>query len=466
MLLAFNGSGEIQLDTAAVYRIDRIGRVTKNGVVYNIYVDSNGYRWSERVDSPGGQLTAPLKPAQSTPAWLEEFAGPFPLGFSASPTSSPTSHPPSPTAHLTDAFFGVTFARNSDTPAATPLIGSPIREGASPRHSTPSPVSDYGRKGGYSIEPPPPIRGGTSDALYFNPGWWQVYQNRRQAEQKAGQDLDKVNSSLIVAPLAYLEEYLVRPVLNVPHSALNKVITAGQHLDRGSLWLQQDEWAEAGAEGLEAVADLALAFLEVGGLLESLGFKDAPARGRQLAPRASLAGETPASVPHEYPRAALAEEIPASVPHEYPRAALAEEIPAATKEPVNIVLGVAEDHLRGLAMPLQDFATQRGGLMFSEWGKAGLTDLPVPALREAFREYFKDALRDPSKISRIDFNLQAVATLEDVLTVLKRVNEKKAWWTQHNVTKSELLEVLINSELFPKTVFWRGGQRVFPVRRR
>jgi hypothetical protein len=58
-------------------------------------------------------------------------------------------------------------------------------------------------------------------------------------------------------------------------------------------------------------------FLEVGGLLESLGFKGAPAGGRQPAPRASLAGETPASVPHEYPRASLTEEIPSSVPQEY-----------------------------------------------------------------------------------------------------------------------------------------------------
>jgi hypothetical protein len=115
-------------------------------------------------------------------------------------------------------------------------------------------------------------------------------------------------------------------------------------------------------------------------------------------------------------------------------------------------------------MGLEDFATQTGGKPFPEWNKAGLTDLPVPTTREGFPEYFKDALKDPSKISRIDFNIQDVTKVEKVLDTLRTVNHGNKWWTQFNVTKSELHHILTNPELFEKTFFWEGGQRVFPRR--
>jgi hypothetical protein len=148
------------------------------------------------------------------------------------------------------------------------------------------------RKGGFSIAPPPPILGGTSDALHVNSFWWQLHQAGWQEAQKANPDWAKVGLGVVASPLGYLEEGLLRPIVNVPHTALNNVIMAGQHLDRSYLWLQQDEWGDAVAEGLEAVINLSLAFLDIATLLEPLKSKSGPA---------SLAREIPASVPQDSP---------------------------------------------------------------------------------------------------------------------------------------------------------------------
>jgi hypothetical protein len=121
----------------------------------------------------------------------------------------------------------------------------------------------------------------------------------RQEAEKASPDWEKVVLGYIVSPLAYLEEGLVRPLLNVPNSAINKVITAGQHFDRSSQWLQQDEWGAASADALEGVVDLALAFLGVAALLDSLRFGGAPPGGPRPAPPAALAEEIPVAVPQE-----------------------------------------------------------------------------------------------------------------------------------------------------------------------
>jgi RHS repeat-associated protein len=156
--------------------------------------------------------------------------------------------------------------------------------------------SPLGEKG-HSIAPPPPVSNVSNDTLYLRPGFWQIYQNAKQEEQQANPNLHRVYEGKIAAPFAYLEEFLVRPILNIPHSVVNKAIKAGEHIARGHLWAEQDESAEAWAERLEAVADLALAFLDVTSFLEGGGGREgAPVGGRKGARTA----EIPSGAPQDY----------------------------------------------------------------------------------------------------------------------------------------------------------------------
>jgi hypothetical protein len=77
-------------------------------------------------------------------------------------------------------------------------------------------------------------------------------------------------------PLALAEEYLARPITNVPFVMHNAGIGIGEHAGRAYLWAQQDEYGEATLEGLHVVQDTSqgiVAGLSVGmpvaGALES-----------------------------------------------------------------------------------------------------------------------------------------------------------------------------------------------------
>ncbi|MFN8484247.1 MAG: SpvB/TcaC N-terminal domain-containing protein [Anaerolineae bacterium] len=129
------------------------------------------------------------------------------------------------------------------------------------------------------------------------------------------------------------------------------------------------------------------------------------------------------------------------------------------KQPVTIALGRAETPM---GSTLEQFARERNAAIYSEWKEAGLTDMSVPKYREDFPSYFHDALRDPSKIDKIHFNLEGVTSVERVMSGVG-----PAWrnpWGSGLVTRTELLEILRNPALFEKTVFWQGSRQVFPFK--
>jgi RHS repeat-associated protein len=214
----------------------------------------------------GADGVTPLASLRTEPTWR---------GLPALGTTRLLSTP----RRLYDPEAGVFTSRDpllyADSPSPYSYAAHNPVDFADPTGLDKSPLAEKG----HSIAPPPPVSNVPNDTLYLRPGFWQLYQNAKQEEQRPNPDLHRVYEGKIAAPFAYLEEYLVRPILNIPHSAVNKAITAGEHIGRGRLWAEQGESAEAWAERLEAVADLSLAFLDITSVLEGFLGNGGPRAG-------------------------------------------------------------------------------------------------------------------------------------------------------------------------------------------
>lgn len=80
----------------------------------------------------------------------------------------------------------------------------------------------------------------------------------------------------LASPLALAEEYIARPITNVPFVVHNSGIKIGEHSARAYLWAEQDEYGEATVEGLHAITSFSEGFIAaasvaapVAGALES-----------------------------------------------------------------------------------------------------------------------------------------------------------------------------------------------------
>jgi filamentous hemagglutinin len=63
------------------------------------------------------------------------------------------------------------------------------------------------------------------------------------------------------APFALAEEYLARPIANIPYVVHNAGRGIGEHAARAYLWAEQGETGEAAVEGLMAVRDASTGFV-------------------------------------------------------------------------------------------------------------------------------------------------------------------------------------------------------------
>jgi hypothetical protein len=109
-------------------------------------------------------------------------------------------------------------------------------------------------------------------------------------------------AGVAMAPLAGFEEYIGRSLANVPYMLYSAGTTSGQHLGRGYLWWQQDEYAEAIADFLGSFVAFARGFLEAAMIVEGMagagrrpkgsapeGFNASPRKGAVAAPSAEAA---------------------------------------------------------------------------------------------------------------------------------------------------------------------------------
>ena len=155
---------------------------------------------------------------------------------------------------------------------------------ATPRATEPS---------GRVIEPPPPVS--PPDTTLYVPQGFAYTQY--QAADREWQNPDNplwarrvfFTLGVLAAPWALAEEYIARPLANIPYTVHNAGIGIGEHAGRAYLWTQQDEYGEAALEGLHVVRDASTGFVAAASVA-------APAAGA-LESRAAttVAGETSSS---------------------------------------------------------------------------------------------------------------------------------------------------------------------------
>jgi RHS repeat-associated protein len=139
----------------------------------------------------------------------------------------------------------------------------------------------------------------------------------------------------------------------------------------------------------------------------------------------------------------------------------------ATAKRVDVAFGLGDPNFGSRSgLTLDEFARRRNATYYRGFTEAGLTDLPaaVGENRQTFPAYFRDSLKDPSKIGTIHFNLEGVGTVPKILS--GAAPAYRNMWGPQLYTKTELLLILENPELFEKAVFWEGDIQVWPPRKR
>ncbi len=104
---------------------------------------------------------------------------------------------------------------------------------------------------------PPPAVSGTDYTLYVPQGF--AYTQYQSAWREAGNSSNSLwargvlyGFATLLSPLAIAEEFLARPLCNVPFVAHNAGIQIGEHFARAYLWAQQGEYGEMTLDLLEA----------------------------------------------------------------------------------------------------------------------------------------------------------------------------------------------------------------------
>ena len=106
-------------------------------------------------------------------------------------------------------------------------------------------------------EPPPPVSD-TDYTLYVPEGyvWTQYNAALREADDSDNPWWARALSftlATLASPVAYAEEYIGRPIANVPFTMQNAGKEIGEHAGRAYLWQQQGETGEAVVDVLQAV---------------------------------------------------------------------------------------------------------------------------------------------------------------------------------------------------------------------
>ena len=151
-----------------------------------------------------------------------------------------------------------------DADVAMSVPGTPAGVSVVPRRPPP-PAPPAPRRAprpassGRSISPPPPVSP-TDYTLHVPQGI--IYTQHMAADREWQNPANPTWArgvflalGVLTAPLAFAEEYIARPIANVPFVMHNAGVGIGEHTGRAILWAEQGEYAEATLEGLYVISD-------------------------------------------------------------------------------------------------------------------------------------------------------------------------------------------------------------------
>lgn len=141
--------------------------------------------------------------------------------------------------------------------------------------------------------------------------------------------------------------------------------------------------------------------------------------------------------------------------------------PEITNQITHVALGMADtSHVYGL--DLLRFAQERNAYAFHDWNALGLTNLPVPPMREEFANYFRSAILENPQRIMVHFNLEGVVNKRFFTnTTSERVVQElqAAWKTPYasgQVTRSEFIDILLHPQVLERTRFYYGNNLIWP----
>ncbi|HTV64795.1 MAG TPA: RHS repeat-associated core domain-containing protein, partial [Bryocella sp.] len=177
-----------------------------------------------------------------------------PGGTDDEPVSTPAEEEAQ--ACLIDPSTPEPTATEESAQACLPSEHLPASQAALP---TPAASSAVGR----TIAPPPVSPPDTT--LYVPQGF--AYSQYAAASREAANPENSWGARIgfgilegLSAPLALAEEYIARPIVNIPYTVENAGIGIGEHLGRAYLWAQQGEYGEATVDVLSSVVDFSGGF--------------------------------------------------------------------------------------------------------------------------------------------------------------------------------------------------------------
>jgi len=127
--------------------------------------------------------------------------------------------------------------------------------------------------------PPPPVSA-PDQTLYVPEGF--VHAQFRAAHQEAANPDNSLAAragmfalGTLAFPLAMAEEYIVRPIANIPYTVHNAGRSIGEHTARAVLFARQGETGEATVEGLHAIQSFSEGFVAAGSVAAPLASRAA-----------------------------------------------------------------------------------------------------------------------------------------------------------------------------------------------
>jgi len=189
-----------------------------------------------------------------------------PTGTQCDPTTQSCVDPTLPTPREEALQQSLPEEERHLPPASLPQAGPPARPTARPP--------------GRVIPPPPPVSP-TDYTLYVPQGF--VYAQREAAIREVENPDNPwyVRAGMFVlgtaaTPLALAEEYVARPITNIPFVVHNAGIGIGEHIGRAYLWQQQGETGEAVVEILEATVSFSVGFVSLASVAEPFAARSGP----------------------------------------------------------------------------------------------------------------------------------------------------------------------------------------------
>lgn len=217
------------------------------------------------------------------------------------------------------------------------------------------------------VEPPPPVSP-TDYTLYVPEGFVHAQAEAALNEAFYGNEAWYTRTGFFVlgtlaSPLALAEEYIARPVANIPFAVHNSGIKIGEHAARAVLWAEQGEGLEATVDALHSVVAFSEGFVILASLLMPLASKGGAPRANSGGGRRGGGGGGRGAPPPP------PEPLPGSGPIPRSVGAMSRAEALARKYKMNADSPTTQQVLNNLDMRLSDFIGKfRQGKIWKELG--------------------------------------------------------------------------------------------------